>query len=74
MEKIELRNENGIHFAYFKGVKLPCLIRTTIDQAVGMITTAILEFEVDLEKNNRIIEIKGSDLINILVRNPSQSI
>lgn len=66
MEKIEIRNENGIHFAYFKGVKLPYLVRTTIDQGVGMITTAILEFEVDLEKNNRTVEIKGSDLINAI--------
>jgi len=66
MEKIEIRNENGIHFAYFKNVKLPFLIESIIIQNPNGFTTANLSFEVDLEKSKNTFEIKGSDLIGIL--------
>lgn len=64
MEKIEIRNENGIHFAYFKGVKLPFLIESTVNQQALGFTTATLMFEVELEKPNITFEVKGSDLIS----------
>jgi len=70
MEKIEIRNENGIHFAYFKGVKLPFLIESNIIQGADGFTTANLSFEVNLENiNNSVFEIKGSDLISIINKN-----
>jgi len=65
-EKIEIRNENGIHFAYFRGVKLPALIRTTITQGIDEITVGVLEFEVNLEKPSVTFEIKGSDLVSVI--------
>ena len=69
MEKIEIRNIDGIHLAFYKGEKLPFLIKSIVTQGVDEITTAILEFEVNLENiNNTVFEIKGSDLINIANR------
>lgn len=64
MGKIEIRNENGIHFAYFKGEKLPFLIESTVNQQALGFTTATLMFEVELEKPNITFEIKGSNLIS----------
>lgn len=63
-ERIEIRNENGIHFAYFRGVKLPFLIESTVTQGAEGFTTATLCFEVDLEKTKNVFEIKVKDLFN----------
>lgn len=60
MDKIEIRNENGVHFAYYKGLKLPNLIYSEIKQGVNPKGThAVLTFEVELEKNNIVFEGNG---------------
>lgn len=64
MEKIEIRNVNGFHLAFFKGLQLPLLIESVVNQDASGFTTANLLFEVELENiNNNTFEIKGSDLI-----------
>ena len=50
MEKIEIVNENGHQFAYFKGVKLPSLIDSKIEDNLNEKPIAVLRFIVDLVK------------------------
>ena len=65
MERIEIRNENGLHLAYYKGVLLPALIKSKIIQDADGYTHAKLEFLVELEKPNS-FEIKQSDLEKVV--------
>lgn len=69
MDKIEIRVENGLHQAYYQGVKLPFLIDSQIIQGFNKQSTeAVLRFRVDLQELNNIsFEIKKHDLDNVIM-------
>lgn len=73
MEKIEIRVVNGLHQAYYKGVKLPFLIDSSIIQGVDKESNeAVLRFRVDLQELKTSFEINGSDLIGVIENNKNR--
>lgn len=57
IECIEIRLIDGVHFAFYKGEKLPFLIESTINQTAEGYSVCELKFECKMEEGQHPYEI-----------------